>query len=169
MIKQNKTSRLHFILKFEMAAIWIKDFHGIRRVHFVLMGTAARRRLKMCTRQEYQSLDKYLTSCKVSKNVYQVNDCPLSWHIGPQLHVSPRSVCSLTYFRLKKMTFFRRALALKIFSAGGVSKRGALGPPLSRKFWGFQGSETKIRDFTQCEMAKSWGKSWKKLKKVEKS
>ena len=38
------------------------------------------------------------------------------------------------------MTFFRRALALKISSAGGVSKRGALGPPLSRKFWDFQGT-----------------------------
>ena len=43
-------------------------------------------------------------------------------------------------FSSKKMTFFRRALALKIFSAGGVSKRGALSPPLSRKFGGFQGS-----------------------------
>ena len=40
-------------------------------------------------------------------------------------------------FSSKKMTFFRRALALKIFSAGGVSKRGALSPPLSRKFLGF--------------------------------
>ena len=40
-------------------------------------------------------------------------------------------------FSSKKMTFFRRALALKIFSAGGVSKRGALGPPLSRKFLRF--------------------------------
>ena len=70
MIKQNKTSKLHFILKFEMAAICFRDFHGFSRAHFVVTGTAARRPLKTCTRQEYQSLDKYLTSCKVSKNVY---------------------------------------------------------------------------------------------------
>ena len=47
------------------------------------------------------------------------------------------------------------------------------------RFWDFQGSETKIRDFTKCEVAKklkkeftkvenslkkSWGKNCKKLK-----
>ena len=51
------------------------------------------------------------------------------------------------------------------------------------KSWIFQGTETKIRDFTQCEMAKklkneftkvenslnkSWGKKLEKLNKVEK-
>ena len=117
MIKQNKTSRLHFILKFEMAAIWIKDFHGIRRVHFVLMGTAARRRLKTCTRQEYQSLDKYLTSCKVSKNVYRVNDCPLSWHIGPQLSGIEISIWCL-------LSFYHQRFAYN----GKIEERKKVGP-----------------------------------------
>ena len=38
------------------------------------------------------------------------------------------------------MTFFSARPCSKVFSAGGVSKRGALGPPLSWKFWNFQGT-----------------------------
>ena len=54
-------------------------------------------------------------------------------------------------FSSKKMTFFRRALALKIFSAGGVSKRGALSPPLSRKFLGFSCCQHALRGLLNHE------------------
>ena len=58
------------------------------------------------------------------------------------------------------MTFFRRALALKISSAGGVSKRGALGPPLSRKFWAFQGTSKHSEGLQIMESRKDTGELW---------
>ena len=41
--KQNKPIRLHFVLKFEMAAIQFSHFRGFRSGHFVSTGTATRR------------------------------------------------------------------------------------------------------------------------------
>ena len=87
---------------------------------------------------------------QISFIMQSTKKCILSERSSTFLTHWPPATCkqkvsiSLFVFPSKKMTFFRRALALKIFSAGGVSKRGALGPPLSRKFWDFQGTKEAL-------------------------